>query len=307
MNRLACPNLPVSWTAVLHLSPGFIIEYPEEGMKISDRLGISWEKMKRYKSAKLDNHQYSVGSFVEVATSEGECVVAYILEVRASDKNHVSVGVAWMYRPKELGKYTCDGKVLEGKQAYHGASELIASNHVDIIPALSLIQPVQVQQWREDGDDANVEGYYWRQGVNIHTKELSSAKKYCICQSPENPDEKMLCCTNEECMVWIHYRCIANITKKTAWENEIKRLKDTKVNHDDDDKQDITTSETGMRPKRQVCRPFSYLQAEEPWRKLFQAHITAEDGTKPSILISKGGEKVSEGPIICPKCDKSID
>ena len=56
--------------------------------------------------------------------------VARILEIRASDEHHVYARVFWMYWPDELPAGTHYGKrQVQGRQPYHGASELIASNH----------------------------------------------------------------------------------------------------------------------------------------------------------------------------------
>jgi hypothetical protein len=56
--------------------------------------------------------------------------VARILEIRASDEHHVYARVYWMYWPDELPNGTSNGKkMVGGRQAYHGANELIASNH----------------------------------------------------------------------------------------------------------------------------------------------------------------------------------
>lgn len=56
--------------------------------------------------------------------------VARILEIRASDEHHVYARVYWMYWPYELPPGTLDGKkTVQGRQPYHGAKELIASNH----------------------------------------------------------------------------------------------------------------------------------------------------------------------------------
>ncbi|KAF9769021.1 hypothetical protein IL306_013619, partial [Fusarium sp. DS 682] len=56
--------------------------------------------------------------------------VARILEIRASDQHHVYARVYWMYWPDELPEGTLDGKkTVQGRQPYHGADELIASNH----------------------------------------------------------------------------------------------------------------------------------------------------------------------------------
>ena len=63
--------------------------------------------------------------------------VARILEIRASDEHHVYARVYWMYWPDELPPGTLDGKKqVQGRQPYHGANELIASNHSMILETL---------------------------------------------------------------------------------------------------------------------------------------------------------------------------
>ncbi|RYC79921.1 hypothetical protein BFJ63_vAg17195 [Fusarium oxysporum f. sp. narcissi] len=56
--------------------------------------------------------------------------VAFILEIRASDDDHVYARVYWMYWPEDLPRGTHDGnKKVQSRQPYHGANEVIASNH----------------------------------------------------------------------------------------------------------------------------------------------------------------------------------
>jgi hypothetical protein len=56
--------------------------------------------------------------------------VARILEIRALDEHHVYARIYWMYSPDELPPGTQDNKkTISGRQPYHGANELIASNH----------------------------------------------------------------------------------------------------------------------------------------------------------------------------------
>lgn len=56
--------------------------------------------------------------------------VARILEIRAKDEHHVYARVYWMYWPDELPAGTLEGKrTVAGRQPYHGANELVASNH----------------------------------------------------------------------------------------------------------------------------------------------------------------------------------
>ena len=120
--------------------------------------------------------------------------VARILEIRASDENHVYARVYWMYWPDELPQGTHDGKkTVQGRQPYHGTKELVASNHskqpwdcgaasarlntnigaVDIIDVLSVASRAQVKQWYEENDEDIQHGLYWRQAFDVRTYELS--------------------------------------------------------------------------------------------------------------------------------------
>lgn len=56
--------------------------------------------------------------------------VARILEIRAADEHHVYARVYWMYSPEEIPANSTDRRAtVSGRQPYHGANELIASNH----------------------------------------------------------------------------------------------------------------------------------------------------------------------------------
>jgi hypothetical protein len=107
-----------------------------------------WTDMTRYNSFVLNGVKYFSEGFIYVANDSsierqkaaGEVMqprkksdddwVARILEIRASDEHHVYARVYWMYWPDELPHGTHDGKkTVQGRQPYHGANELIASNH----------------------------------------------------------------------------------------------------------------------------------------------------------------------------------
>lgn len=74
--------------------------------------------------------QKNPGEVVQPRKKSDDDWVARILEIRASDEHHVYARVYWMYWPDELPPGTQDGKkLIQGRQWYHGANELIASNH----------------------------------------------------------------------------------------------------------------------------------------------------------------------------------
>lgn len=74
--------------------------------------------------------QKGAGEIMQPRKKSDDDWVARILEIRASDEHHVYARVYWMYWPDELPHGTHDGKkTVQGRQQYHGANELIASNH----------------------------------------------------------------------------------------------------------------------------------------------------------------------------------
>jgi len=109
-----------------------------------------------------------------------------------------------MYWPDELPAGTTDGrKYVQGRQPYHGAHELIASNHstsfflvffffslpvglipslnanrgcasaVDIINVVSVTAMAHVNHWVEENDDEIQNALYWRQAFDFRNLELS--------------------------------------------------------------------------------------------------------------------------------------
>jgi hypothetical protein len=92
--------------------------------------------------------------------SEIQHYIARVLEVRAGDAAHVYLRVYWLYRPEELPG---------GRQPHHGCSELIASNHMDIIEALTVVDRATVIHWDEDPDKPwpARDQLFWRQTFDL--------------------------------------------------------------------------------------------------------------------------------------------
>jgi hypothetical protein len=79
--------------------------------------------------------------------------------------------VYWQYRPEDLPG---------GRQPHHGASELIASNHMDIIEALSVADKANVIHWDDDPEKTDApllkDQLFWRQTFDVEKpkgKQLS--------------------------------------------------------------------------------------------------------------------------------------
>ncbi|KAI0842953.1 hypothetical protein F5Y06DRAFT_77503 [Hypoxylon sp. FL0890] len=186
-----------------------------------------WMDMTRYNSFVLNGVKYWSEGFIFVANSStierqknpGEALqprkksdddwVARILEIRASDEHHVYARVYWMYWPDELPPGTQDGKkIIQGRQWYHGANELIASNHMDVINVVSVTAAATVNQWDETNEDDVQQALYWRQAFDVRSMELSSAELRCKCNRPENPDKRLFGCSNDDCKKWLHDECL---------------------------------------------------------------------------------------------------
>ncbi|KAI1066994.1 hypothetical protein LB507_011624 [Fusarium sp. FIESC RH6] len=188
-----------------------------------------WQDMTRYNSFVFNNVKYYSERFVLVANDltiehqkskrdgkdnlakDNVEWVARILEIRASDEYHVYARVYWMYWPYELPRGTHDGKkTVQGCQRYHGAKELIASNHMDIINVVSVTGSVTVNQWIESDDEEITDELCWRQAYDCRTSELSSVELICKCQTPANPDKTLIGCTSSSCGKWMHQECMVH-------------------------------------------------------------------------------------------------
>lgn len=93
---------------------------------------------------------------------------AKVLEVRAFDAEHVYVRVSWLNRPEDL---------TGGRWGHHGERELVPTNQMDVINALSVNGTFQLKHYdkSEDDDRKNASGadeYFWRQTFDFTTKSL---------------------------------------------------------------------------------------------------------------------------------------
>lgn len=97
--------------------------------------------------------------------------VAQVLEVRAPDEQHVFLRVNWLYRPEDLP--------APGRQPWHGAGELVPSNYMQVIDAMSVNGSVSVRRWdEEDEEEEPPEGLFYRQTYDVIKDQLSVSPSY---------------------------------------------------------------------------------------------------------------------------------
>ena len=97
--------------------------------------------------------------------------IARVLEVRASSPSAVYLRVYWMYWPTELPS---------GQDHYHGKSELVASNHMEIIDAMTVSGLAEVTHLVEQDDAPIATGLYWRQRFDFRTQKLSVSRSLIL-------------------------------------------------------------------------------------------------------------------------------
>ncbi|CAN9306445.1 unnamed protein product [Alternaria alternata] len=170
-----------------------------------------WESTNRYRKFTINGEEFQVGQMVFVRKSEQDHVeegpnsiqhwLAKVLEVRAGDASHVYLRVFWAYRPEDLPG---------GRQPYHGRAELIISNHMDIIEAVTVESSAEVVHWNDDPDSMALlaDQLFFRQSYDItkKTNRLSKLNTYCIDKQPSNPDELLVQCPH--CSEWLHAGCL---------------------------------------------------------------------------------------------------
>ncbi|KAH5052278.1 hypothetical protein HBI24_160120 [Parastagonospora nodorum] len=174
------------------------------------RPAAEWESTQRYRKFTISEAEFQVGQTVFVSKTEEEQDassaikdwIGKVLEVRAGDAAHVYLRVYWLYRPEDLP---------DGRQPHHADGELIASNHMDIIEALSVIDRATVIHWDEDLEKSMPfkDQLFWRQTFDVGKpkgKQLSKLRSMCIDKAPCNPDEGVVQCPS--CSKWLHSRCL---------------------------------------------------------------------------------------------------
>jgi hypothetical protein len=107
--------------------------------------------------------------------------IGRVLEVRAGDAAHVYLRVYWLYRPEDLPG---------GRQPHHGSGELIASNHMDVIEALTVVDRATVVHWDEDPDKPwpSRDQLFWRQTYDLEkpkAQRLSVRLKHIVMHPPK--------------------------------------------------------------------------------------------------------------------------
>ncbi|XP_063936282.1 chromatin remodeling protein EBS-like isoform X1 [Daucus carota subsp. sativus] len=131
--------------------------------------------------------------------------VARVENLETDRKGRVSVRVRWYYRPEEA---SC------GRQPFHGAKELLLSDHYDNQSAKTIEGKCIVHPFKEYTklEDVGAEDYYSRFEYNASTKEITPDRisVYCKCEMPYNPDDLMIQC--DGCKDWFHPVCVKMTT-----------------------------------------------------------------------------------------------
>lgn len=138
-----------------------------------------WDKLRKYRKFTVGSESISTGACIMVKCDEedegeagfdaGAQWKGKVLEVRALDTEHVYVRVAWLNRPEDL-----EG----GRKDYHGRNELIPTNQMDIIDALSINGSIEVYRWDDVGEEDHTvdeDQYFWRQ-----TYDYAGSKTYSV-------------------------------------------------------------------------------------------------------------------------------
>ncbi|KAI0175980.1 hypothetical protein GGR52DRAFT_339143 [Hypoxylon sp. FL1284] len=272
-----------------------------------------WMDMTRYNSFVLNGVKYWSEGFIFVANSStierqknpGDALqprkksdddwVARILEIRASDEHHVYARVYWMYWPDELPAGTQDGKrLVQGRQWYHGANELIASNHMDVINVVSVTAAATVNQWDETNEEEVQDALYWRQAFDARSMELSSAELRCRCNRPENPDKRLIACSNEECKSWLHLDCLIHEalvkTYKRLGADKPHRSAAVKEEDGESAKRPLSPSESGA---AQTTEHSIDVKPEEHQQTIKLADV---EGALPAIKAENGRASAAAEP-----------
>ncbi|KAL8670726.1 MAG: hypothetical protein Q9168_004753 [Polycauliona sp. 1 TL-2023] len=197
-----------------------VIRHPYDDRKLPPKLNTIvqirpeaiWASLTKYNSFIIHNHKHGVHHYALVSRFQplpkihDPCEIdeeviypARILEIRAKDAKNVYIRLYWLYMPDHLPS---------GRQPYHGKDELIATNHMEIVDASRVIKPITVVDLRRREGSGPTPEMYWRQTFHVLTEEVSPPQSHCICANPVCPDDTLVRCTNPQCALTLHGKCI---------------------------------------------------------------------------------------------------
>ncbi|OJD28849.1 ebs-bah-phd domain-containing protein [Diplodia corticola] len=266
-----------------------------------------WDDTRRYRKFTIAGECFRLGDTVFVKPAENELEhghleswVAKVLEVRAASEQHVFLRIMWLYRPEDLPG---------GRRPYHGQNEVVASNRMQIIDALTVNGKTSLTHWtEEDGDDVlDADQLYWRQtydwAYGKGTNVLSSLRKHCIDDAPFNPDSVLVHC--DSCNIWLHAECLEMEAVKQAHAD--KGLPEPTPLPSPQPEPCTQAAENGV-VKSEVEN--EEVKAEDV-APVFEAEVKTEPDGKSYILLKGiGGGHVGEEfekAIYCLKCRALIE
>ncbi|QSZ29137.1 hypothetical protein DSL72_003648 [Monilinia vaccinii-corymbosi] len=217
-----------------HISPFKGFNAPEKALDLYYSIvpHDKWVGMRKFNNFIIQDETFKSSETVyvkgktEAGVNPQDFWVARVLQVRASDRQHVYALVAWMYWPEELGadaQAADEASPAAGRRKYHGSAELIASNHLDILDVTTFAGRSETVHFSEEVVDCAIrepdpKRLYWRQTFCRDTHKLSDLPVYCICNGHYNPDipEYEHICDNEACKTLYHSKCLVDdaLTKK---------------------------------------------------------------------------------------------
>ena len=105
---------------------------------------------------------------------------------------------------------------------------------MDIVNAVTILSKAVVKQWDEENDRDIQHALYWRQAYDVRTRELTvwdpahfqskslnirqMIHTICRCNRPENPDKRLLGCSEKKCMAWMHEQCLMDNALRATYD-----------------------------------------------------------------------------------------
>lgn len=218
-----------------------------------------------------------------------------------------------------------------GRQDYHGNAEVVMSNHMEIVDAMTVACGAdEIKHWheRDDGDDDDVGPLFFRQYLNVLDGKLSVSswgtieprrlwpalmlfqeiRKHCACGSFYNPDRTLIGCSNESCKVWMHEECVVYDVLGKVYARLVPEDASSA-------KSAVTTNEasgkTSKSSAKRVSKAATVSLKKRPWEGKFTASIdTQKAGVAGKVTVTDERGQDPETwteTVLCLKCGKPVD
>lgn len=143
---------------------------------------------------------------------------AQIVSIYVGNASHVYALVNYFYTLEDLKPEVVKGSRMPGRQPYHGWKEAIATDILQIVPAVAASAKTNIAYWSDDREEKPAHGGFFCRQALLDGK-LTPLQLCHVCGQPRSLDGKLYQCENDSCKKLLHEGCLLRANIEQLREN----------------------------------------------------------------------------------------